>query len=62
MVIRLLRFLVLVLLAALAGCSVPSSSASPPSRSSQSPRVRCLSDPNEGATRPLFFLFCAETP
>jgi hypothetical protein len=58
--IRLRRILVLVLLAALAGCSVPSSP--PPSRGGQSPRVRCLNNPNEGDTRPLFFLFCAETP
>ena len=58
--IPLQRLLVLVLLAALAGCSVPSSS--PPSRGSQSPRVRCLNNPNEGDTRPMFFLFCAETP
>jgi len=56
------RILVLVLLAALAGCSVPSSSSSPPSRGSQSPRVRCLNNPNEGDTRPMVFLFCAETP
>ncbi len=59
--IPLQRLLVLVLLAALAGCSVPVAS-SPPSRGSQSPRVRCLNNPNEGDTRPMVFLFCAETP
>jgi len=52
--------LTLALLAALAGCSVPTSSSAP--RSSQSPRVRCLNNPNEGDTRPMIFLFCAETP
>ena len=59
--IRLRHVLVLVLLAALAGgCASPAPSASP--RGSSSPRVRCLSNPNEGDTRPMFFLFCAETP
>jgi len=24
--------------------------------------VRCLNNPNEGDTRPMLFLFCAETP
>lgn len=52
----LVAFLVLV---ALAGCAAPSS---PPPRGSQAPRVRCLADPNEGHTRPLFFLFCVESP
>ena len=58
---RLHLTLVLVLLTILAGCaySTPSSSSS---RSSQSPRVRCLNNPNEGDTRPMIFLFCAETP
>jgi hypothetical protein len=59
--IRLRHLLVLVLLAAVVtGCASPAPSASP--RSSTSPRVRCLNNPNEGDTRPMFFLFCAETP
>jgi len=59
--IRLRHFLVLVLLAAVvAGCASPAPSASP--RGGTSPRVRCLSNPNEGDTRPMVFLFCAETP
>jgi hypothetical protein len=53
--------LVLALLALLAGCA-----SSPPSqehpRSGSSPRVRCLSNPNETQLRPLIFLFCAESP
>jgi len=59
--IRLRDLLVLVLLAAaVAGCASPAPSASP--RGSTSPRVRCLNNPNEGDTRPMIFLFCAETP
>ena len=49
----------LVALVMLAGCAVPA--ASPP-RGSQAPRTRCLSDPNESGSRPLFFLFCVESP
>jgi ABC-type glycerol-3-phosphate transport system substrate-binding protein len=60
-VIRLRPLLVLVLLAALAGCSMPAQSTSSSSRQ-QAPRVRCLNNPNEGDTRPMLFLFCAETP
>ena len=52
----------LALLGVLAGCA----SFSPPlqqyPRAGTSPRVRCLADPHEGQTRPLFFLFCAESP
>jgi hypothetical protein len=55
------RLIVLVLLAVLAvACASPAPSASP--RGGQSPRVRCLNNPNEGDTRPMIFLFCAETP
>jgi hypothetical protein len=50
---------VLVAAAALAGCITP---ASPPPRDSRAPRARCLADPHEGGTRPLFFLFCVESP
>jgi len=52
---------ILALLAVLAGCASPPP-RQPYPRSGSSPRVRCLSDPNETQTRPLFFLFCAESP
>jgi len=57
--IRSRILLVLVVVATLAGCTT---GATPPPRDSRSPRARCLSDPNEGGTRPLFFLFCVESP
>jgi hypothetical protein len=57
--IRLRILLVLVVVTALAGCAT---GASTPPRDSRAPRARCLSDPNEGGTRPLFFLFCIESP
>jgi len=53
----------LVVLVALAGCA--SASSSDGSRSSSSPRVRCLTDPsrdNTSTSRPMFFLFCMESP
>ncbi|MGH7298982.1 MAG: hypothetical protein ACREJE_01045 [Candidatus Rokuibacteriota bacterium] len=47
---------------ALAGCATVDS----PRRSSGSPTVRCVDEPGRGgsleATRPLFFLFCAQAP
>jgi hypothetical protein len=52
------RLLLLVLLAAVTGCAT----GAPPPRQSTAPRARCLTDPNEGGTRPLFFLFCVESP
>jgi len=49
-------------LLALAGCAM----ASPSARSDAPPRVRCLGQPNPGepdaGTRPLFFLFCIQSP
>jgi hypothetical protein len=54
------RLLLLALLAAVTGCS--SASPPPPGRQSQPPRVRCLADPTETGTRPMFFLFCVESP
>jgi hypothetical protein len=50
----------LVVLLTLAGCATGSSGGP-----GGSPRVRCLSDPGRDAsatTRPLFFLFCMESP
>lgn len=45
---------------ALAGCASASPSAP---RSESPPRTRCLNDRNEtGSTRPIFFLFCMESP
>jgi hypothetical protein len=47
---------------ALAACATVDS----PRRSSDSPTVRCVNEPGRGgsldATRPLFFLFCAQSP
>jgi len=46
----------------LAACTTVDS----PRRSSASPTVRCLNEPGRGgsldATRPLFFIFCAQSP
>lgn len=54
----------LIVLAMLAGCgTMPSGDSS--ERDSSPPRVRCLTDPdrdNTSTSRPLFFLFCAESP
>jgi hypothetical protein len=54
----------LVVLVALAGCD-SFSSGGYSSQSSGAPVVRCLSDPardNQSQSRPLIFLFCAESP
>jgi len=38
-------------------------SSSPPARRDAPPvRTRCLNDRGEGSTRPIIFLFCAESP
>jgi len=53
----------LVVLVALAGCA--SASSTDGARSSSAPRVRCLTDPsrdNTSTSRPMFFLFCMESP
>jgi hypothetical protein len=58
----------LVMFVALAGCasaSYNSSSSTSAARGSSPPRVRCLSDPSRddaSGNRPLFYLFCAESP
>jgi hypothetical protein len=54
------RLLLLLVLAAVAGCA--SASPPPPPRQSTVPRTRCLGNPNETDLRPLFFLFCVESP
>jgi hypothetical protein len=51
--------LLLVSLAVLGGCATEMPAAR---RGENPPRVRCLANPAEGATRPLFFFFCAESP
>jgi hypothetical protein len=47
---------------ALAGCATTET----PRRASESPTVRCVDEPGRGGsvspTRPLFFLFCAQSP
>jgi predicted small lipoprotein YifL len=58
-VTRARQLLLLAVLAAVAGCATY---GPPPPRESQAPRARCLNDPNETGTRPLFFLFCIESP
>jgi len=64
-VIRRARRLPLLFVAVLlVGCAAAAPATAPEQRSS-SPRVRCLSDPGRDAsqgTRPLFFLFCIESP
>ena len=45
---------------AVSGCA---SGDPPPARTGRSPTTRCLTNPNEtGDSRPMFFLFCAESP
>ena len=54
----------LVLLVALGGCETVSGGDSS-QNSAQTPTVRCLTDPNrdnQSTSRPMFFLFCAESP
>ena len=54
------RLLLLVLVTLLTGCA---SYTPPPPQASTPPRTRCLANPQEaGGLRPLFFLFCVESP
>jgi hypothetical protein len=59
--VRRLALASLMLPLILAGCAT---STSPPDRARRpdAPRVRCLSDPGEQGTRPLFFFFCVQSP
>ena len=51
--------MVLTLWFVVGGCA----SSSPPTRQDAPPiRTRCLNDRGEGSTRPIIFLFCAESP
>ncbi len=55
--------LALALLAILAGCAASTPPPQQHPRAGTSPRARCMSNPNEtGDLRPLFFLFCVESP
>jgi hypothetical protein len=54
--------LIVALLALLLGCSSSSAPQQAHPRAGTTPRVRCVSDPNESQTRPLFFLFCVQSP
>ena len=55
----------LCLLLLLGGCAAsgPPANGSAESSRAEGPRVRCLNDPaREPGTRPIFFLFCVESP
>ena len=52
----------LALLAALAGCAASTPPPQQYPRSSTSPRARCMANPDESNLRPLFYLFCVESP
>jgi hypothetical protein len=54
-----LALLALLLIAL--GCAAPPRAAEHESPAG-SPRVRCVSDPREQGTRPLFYFFCIESP
>ena len=65
----LVRSVVLVRIALALGAAVTLAACATvdsPRRSSESPTVRCVNEPGRGgsldATRPLFFLFCAQSP
>jgi hypothetical protein len=59
---RDLPLLTLFALVTLGGCAAPAASPAPTS----GPQVRCLDEPRYGTgsdvTRPLFFLFCMQSP
>jgi hypothetical protein len=54
------RLGLIVALGILSGCA---SYTPPPPTASSAPRTRCLANPGESdSLRPLFFLFCVESP
>jgi hypothetical protein len=59
---RVGRTLIALAALALAACATVDS----PRRSAESPTLRCVNEPGRGqsldASRPLFFLFCAQSP
>lgn len=58
-----MRPLVLLMVVALGFCLGGCASGPPPERRDPLPvRTRCLNDRSEGSTRPIIFLFCAESP
>jgi len=54
--------IVLALLAVLAGCATSTPPQQKYPRASTSPRARCMGSPDESSLRPLFYLFCVESP
>ena len=55
--------LALLMVLALGLLSGGCASGPPPERRDSPPiRTRCLNDRGEGSTRPIIFLFCAESP
>jgi hypothetical protein len=57
---KALELLVLMVLGlVIGGCA---SSTQPARRDAPPIRTRCLNDRSEGSTRPIIFLFCAESP
>ncbi|HTY80030.1 MAG TPA: hypothetical protein VMI34_19550 [Candidatus Bathyarchaeia archaeon] len=57
---RLATWSLLALMLVAAGCA---SGNPPPARTGRAPTTRCLTNPSEtGESRPMFFLFCAESP
>jgi hypothetical protein len=59
LLMRVRPLLALLLVAAVTGCST---TYSPPPRQSRPATTRCLAHPGEADARPLFFLFCVESP
>ena len=51
--------LAILLVSAITGCAT---TYQVPPRQSRPPTTRCLANPGETDARPLFFLFCVETP
>ena len=60
MTTRLLALALVTL--AITGCSTTQYDAASSASRSGSQRARCLVDPSEGSTRPLFYLLCIESP
>lgn len=52
----------LLLALTLAGCAASGPTRAAGSGSVSPPHVRCLNEPGAGPDRPLFFLFCVQSP
>jgi len=58
-----MRALELLMVVALGLLVTACASSAPTARADAPPiRTRCLNDRSEGSTRPIIFLFCAESP